>query len=151
MAKLRTVLVILASTVLVAACASRDHGLSPCGGGKVHPDRPMVCVDDSSDELVVRPDPVTFHDVLSTDKTLSPSILWFTKSGRGTLEIRFRDEGCVRDIRCNGPQCVGAAARLDAVHEKRVCKYDVMLTGHPTLDPETIIVRCCISSDADGG
>jgi hypothetical protein len=93
------------------------------------------------------PDPVTFHDVLSSDATMSPSILWFTKSGRGDLQIRFRDEGCVRDIRCNGSKCVGAAARLDALQDKRVCKYDVMLTGHPTLDPEGIIVRCCISSD----
>ena len=145
MTRLRMLLVILAATVVIASCASHDKGLSPCGGGKTDPDRPMVCVDDSSDTLRVYPDPVKFNDVLSTDKTMSPAILWFTKSGRGNLEIRFRDEGCVRDVRCNGPQCVGAAARLDPLEPERRCKYDVMLTGHPTLDPETIIVRCCIS------
>ena len=148
MAMFRRLLIILGGVLLFTTCAAPRH-LSPCSGGKAHPDRPIVCVDDSADVLKVLPDPVVFHDVLSSDSTMSPSILWFTKSGRGDLQIRFRKEGCVRDIRCNGPKCVGAAARLDALQDKLVCKYDVMLTGHPTLDPEGIIVRCCISSDVE--
>lgn len=153
MARLRKLLVILGSAVLITTCASRPTHPSagPCGGAKPHPDRPIVCVDDSAEVLRVIPDSVTIHDVVSDAKHLSPSILWFTKSGRGDLQIRFRDEGCIRDVKCQGGQCTGAAARLDSVQEKRACKYDVMLTNHPTLDPEVVIVRCCISSDGDGG
>ena len=145
MARLRMFLVILASAGLIGTCAPLRHDVGPCGGEQAHPDRPIVCVDDSAEVLRVLPDPVVFHDVVSTDKTLSPGILWFTKSGRGNLEIRFRDEGCVRDIACSGGRCKGAAARLDAVQDERRCKYDVLLTGHPTLDPEAVITRCCIS------
>lgn len=152
MAKVRMFLVILASAGLIATCAGGRHphpigpGHGPCGGDKPHPDRPIVCVDDSAEVLRVLQDPVVFHDVLSTDKTMSPGILWFTKSGRGDLEIRFRHEGCVRDLRCNGGKCTAAAARLDLTQETKTCKYDVILTGHPVLDPEAVITRCCIGS-----
>lgn len=153
MARLRKLLVILGSAVFITTCVSRPShpGLGPCAGAKAHPDGPIVCVDDSSDVLRVFPDSVKLHDVVSTAKHLSPGIVWFTKSGRGDLEIRFKDEACVRAVKCQGSQCTGAAARLDSVQEQRACKYDVFLTGHKPLDPEVVIVRCCISSDADGG
>ena len=156
MTRLRMLLVILASAGLISTCASPSGShpaprpLGPCGVAVAHPDRPIVCVDDSSDVLRVRPDPVLFHDVVANNKGMSPGILWFTRSGKGNLEIRFRDQGCVRDIKCNGGKCVGAAARLDSVQDRKVCKYDVLLTGHPPLDPETVIVRCCALEGTGG-
>ncbi len=151
MARLRKLLVILGSSVLITTCASRPQhpSLGPCAGANPHPDRPIICVDDSSEVLRVVPDSVKLHDVVSTAKHLSPGILWFTKSGRGDLEIRFKDESCVRDMKCQRGHCTGHAARLDSVQEQKACKYDVFLTGHPPLDPEVVIVRCCISSDLD--
>lgn len=158
MAKSRMFLVILALAGLISTCKTPGpepapgtrpiQPRGPCFGGKAHPDRPIVCVDDSSEILRVTPDPVVFHDTLSTDKSMSPGILWFTRSGRGDLQIRFHDEGCVRNLNCHGSKCSGAAARLDVLESRR-CKYDVILTGHPTLDPEAVITRCCITVDGD--
>ena len=159
MTRLRMFLVILASAGLIATCASPSGGTSPapprpsrgpCGVAVAHPDRPIICVDDSSAVLRVWPDPVLFHDVVSGKPGMSPGILWFTRSGKGKLEIVFRDKGCVRDVKCEGGRCIGAADRLDSVQDRKVCKYDVLLSGHEPLDPETVIVRCCALEGTGG-
>ena len=151
MARLRKLLVTLGASLLITTCAARPPhpSLGPCAGANAHPDGPIVCVDDSSDVLRVFPDSVKLHDVVSNAKHLSPGIVWFTKSGRGDLEIRFKDETCVRDMKCRGSHCTAAAARLDSVQEQKACKYEVFVTGHKPLDPEVVIVRCCISSDLE--
>lgn len=123
---------------------------NPCaaGTGSKDPDRPIVCVDDSANVLTVYPDPVRIHDVTSTDRATPATIQWFTKSGNGELRIRFRDEGCVRRVVCTGTRCNAVAARkLGKMGEEVRCKYDVMLTGHPDLDPETVLTGCCVAPD----
>lgn len=118
----------------------------PCnsqGKGDENRDRPIVCVDDSAGALSVHPDPVRAHEVMSTDRKTPPVIQWFTRSGRGDLKVEFKDAGCVTDIDCNkNGHCKAKVIPLGGAGEKR-CKYDVLLEGHPTLDPDTIIVGCC--------
>lgn len=147
MYRTRVTLVLLAASALLLTCAPmKNLAPGPCaaGPGVGHPDRPIVCVDDSSPGLSVYPDPVVVHEVMSTDKSTPPVINWFTKSGAGDLHVRFKDERCVRNIRCNGGHCMATVTQITSGEETR-CKYDVLLTGHPTLDPEAVIVRCCTS------
>lgn len=117
----------------------------PCGNGQgdENRDRPIVCVDDSADALTVNPDPVRVHEVMSTDRRTRPVIQWWTRSG-GNLRVEFKDAGCVRNINCNGNHCrANVEGRLEAGATEKRCKYDVIVDGHPTLDPDTIIVGCC--------
>jgi hypothetical protein len=117
----------------------------PCGNGQgdAHRDRPIVCVDDSADALTVNPDPVWVHDVMSTDRRTRPVIHWWTRTG-GSLRIEFKDAGCVRDMNCNGNHCrANVSGRPEVGAAEKRCKYDVIVDGHPTLDPDTIIVGCC--------
>lgn len=123
---------------------------NPClGGGKgeKNPDRPIVCVDDTAEVLTVDPDTVWIHDTLSTDRSTPAAIQWFTKTGNGELRVRFKDERCVRNVVCTGTRCNAVAARKVAKGEEIRCKYDVLLTGHPDLDPETVLVGCCVAPD----
>ena len=118
----------------------------PCAGGvgDTNRDRPIVCVDDSANELTVNPDQVWVHDVMSSDRRTRPVIQWWTRSG-GNLRIAFKDPGCVGDITCDGRgHCrANVVGRPEAGATEKRCKYDVMVDGHPTLDPDVIIVDCC--------
>jgi hypothetical protein len=158
----RNPFVLLAVMFLSLTCAMQQPdpestspappGLSgnPClgGTGTKDNDRPIVCVDDSASELQVYPDPVRIHDVMSDNRSTPAAIQWFTKSGKGELEVRFRDSGCVRNVVCTGNRCNAVAARkLGRTGEEVRCKYDVLLSGHPTLDPETVLTGCCVAPD----
>lgn len=122
---------------------------NPClgGSGVKDPDRPIVCVDDSAEILSVSPDPIWIHDRMSTNRSTPATIQWFTKSGNGELRVRFKDERCVRRVVCTGTRCNAVAARKMDKGEEVRCKYDVQLTGHPDLDPETVLVGCCVAPD----
>lgn len=157
----RNPFVLLAVVLLTLSCAMQppDPGGTgpapsltgnPClgGSGSKDNDRPIVCVDDSSSVLKVHPDPVRIHDVMSTNRSAPTAIQWFTTSGKGELKVRFRDEGCVRNVVCTGGRCNAVAAKkLGRSGEEVRCKYDVMLTGHPDLDPETVLTGCCVAPD----
>lgn len=156
MHRIRVALVLLAAALLITTCATMrpmapaaEPALTgPCrdnANGVQNADAPIVCVDDSANDLSVDPDPFIVHETPSGGGGGSPVVQWITRSGNGELKIDFRDEGCVRNIVCNGGRCTAVAAKLKAGEEKRQCKYNVMLTGHPTLDPEGVIVRCCVS------
>lgn len=154
-------LALLATTLLIAGCAAAppppDSGggstiAGPCRSsheGVRNADAPIVCVDDSASVLRVHPDPFWIHETHSKGANAgTPAVRWLTTSGRGELRVRFADERCVRNIQCNGGQCTAVASRLAAGEKQRRCKYDVELTGHPTLDPEGVLTGCCM---AEGG
>ena len=156
MDRIRVPLVLLVATLLIAGCAAQMPAPSPSGtapsrlapvcrdgAGERNADAPIVCVDDSATVLKVNPDPFVLHETPSKGSG-TPAVQWFTTSGGGELNVIFRDERCVRNVVCNGGHCTAVAAKLDAGEKERRCKYDVELTGHPTLDPEGIIVPCCV-------
>ncbi|HYR27210.1 MAG TPA: hypothetical protein VEU30_02020 [Thermoanaerobaculia bacterium] len=139
--------------MLILTCAMQKppNELRPtnaCAGGSKPArdnDRPIVCVDDSASVLSVSPDPIVLHDVMSTDRSTPGAIQWFTRSGNGDLQIRFRNTECVKSVRCNDGHCTAVAAKkLPKQADEVRCKYDVLLTGHPTLDPETVLTGCCV-------
>lgn len=128
------------SSASLAPAPSRMAG--PCTSSR-NADRPIVCVDDSEETLSVRPDPFVIHERHSSGSG-TPAVTWFTTSGKGDLKIVFADERCVRNVTCSGGRCTAVAAKLDAGEKERRCKYDVELTGHPTLDPEGVLTGCCV-------
>lgn len=159
MTRIRVSLVLLAAALLIAACAQQPMPAPPVnpmvdpgaamacsdtakGGGNA--DSRVVCVDDSGRELKVDPDPFKLHETHSRDGNASPAVHFVTRSGKGDLNVQFKGD-CVRNIVCNGGRCSAVPVKLNKGEEERRCKYDVMLTGHPTLDPEGVIVRCCVS------
>jgi hypothetical protein len=159
MNRIRVQLVLLAATLLIAACAPVDPEPDPAPPGLTGPagpcrdnprgernnDAPVICVDDSADTLSVSPDPFLLHERPRSGANISPAVQWFTRSGKGALHIRFKNEDCVRNMVCNGGHCTAVAARLNPGETERRCKYDVELRGHPPLDPEGILVGCCVS------
>jgi hypothetical protein len=162
MNRIRVPLVLLAATLLAASCARMDPGPdpgppgltgpgnpgNPCNdkpGGVKNNDAPVVCIDDSASVLVARPDVFLLHEKPRSGAGGSPAVQFFTMSGRGALKIVFDDEKCVRNVVCRHGHCTAVAAKLNAGETQRRCKYDVELTGHPTLDPEGILVGCCVA------
>lgn len=157
-------LALVVTTLLLAGCAAAPpapesgSGPSTLGApcrtsneGVRNADAPIVCVDDSADVLRVHPDPFWIHETHSKGAAAgTPAVRWLTTSGRGDLRIRFVDEGCVRNVQCNGGQCTAVAAKLAAGEKQRRCKYDVELTGHPILDPEGVLTGCCMAEDGEG-
>jgi hypothetical protein len=157
MHRIRVPLVLLVATLLIAGCAAQMpqpsvSGTAPSrmapvcresGAGERNPDAPIVCVDDSASVLRVSPDPFILHATPSKGSG-TPAVQWFTTSGRGDLKVVFRDETCVRNVVCTGDHCTAVAARLEPGERERRCKYDVQLTGHPTLDPEGVLTPCCV-------
>jgi hypothetical protein len=147
------ILVLFAFTVVLIGCAaSNDDRVSPamrerCGAasddrGSANPQMPIVCVNDAMRTLSVSPDPVRTHDVLETDRK-SPVVLhWFTRSGSGDLRIKMRDEGCVRDIKCDGR---GHCMAHSIPGASKQCKYDVLINDgqHEPLDPTIVMTSCC--------
>lgn len=156
---MRNALVLLAASFFILTCAQSIQPPAPgAGSGDAtlaasavpgrctdvkNADRPIVCVDDSSEVLTVSHDPFFIHERLSNGNG-TPAVTWFTTSGRGDLKVVFPDERCVRNMSCSGGRCTAVAAKLDAGEKARRCKYDVQLTGHPTLDPEGVLTGCCV-------
>ena len=158
---MRKPLVLLVAMFLLVTCAAppepetgppgltRPAGCGPEGKGMRNADTPVVCVDDLASVLTVDPDPVRLHDV-KRDKSGPGTLQWFTRSGKGDLQIRFADESCVKRVNCNGGHCTAVAAKkMSRALEEQRCKYDVLLTGHPTLDPETVLTGCCVLNDGE--
>jgi hypothetical protein len=135
--------ILLLASILITTCARHDRPApfagSPCAGGTGVDNReaPIVCVDDSGSALSVNPDPIrVYHEKRGGGPV---TLQWFTKSG-GNLELRWQKDACVTSTVCNGGHCT-AQTRADSAGQQ--CKYDVMVDGHPTLDPDVIIIRCC--------
>ena len=158
MNRIRVPLVLLAAGLLLCACAQpmqpnpSPPGIAPdrmCADahGVQRADAPIVCVDDSSDMLKVSPEPFVLHEKLSTGGNARPAVQWFTTSGSGDLKVAFKDERCVRNMVCHGSHCTAVAAKLTAGKKEERCKYDVMLTGHPLLDPEGVLTGCCVADE----
>lgn len=162
MHRIRVPLVLLVATLLIAGCAAQPPDPGPSGTAPMRmagtcrdvpaerdADAPIVCIDDSASVLRVSPDPFVIH---STPRQGSgrPAVQFFTTSGRGDLRVVFRDERCVRNVVCNGGKCTAVAARLNEGEKERRCKYDVELTGHPTLDPEGVLTPCCVPIGGGG-
>ena len=156
MNRIRVLLVLLGAALFIITCAKmttdgQPPSVLPANGcannprGEKNPDRPIVCVDDSANRLAVSPDPFWLHETPSPSANGSPAVQWFTNSGQGELQVRFRDEACVRNVVCNGNHCTAVPAKLKAGEKERRCKYDVIVSGHPTLDPEGVLTGCCVS------
>ena len=144
--------------VLIALCAmscapSQQKPVSPsrsadfdppandCSNGRPTDARalPVVCVEKVGGRLVITPDSITAWDASPTDKATANMIHWVTRGG-GSLQIQFKDAGCVEPPECNSKgHC--RAKTVDITGTKR-CRYGVTLDGI-VLDPETVIVDCC--------
>lgn len=99
---------------------------------------PVIVVDTSGPVLAVHPDPATAYD---TDGPGGPATrLWWQAPAGTDLTIRI-SPGCVRDLVCDNGVCSALALPVERAH--RHCKYDVIVPGKPTLDPDAIIVKCC--------
>jgi hypothetical protein len=153
MNRIRVSLVLLTATLLIAGCARMrpapnslvppaPPACSATGGGVDDGGAPMICVDDSASILKVHPEPFYVFDRVPGGSA-SPVVHWFSRSGKGDLQVKFADERCVKNVVCNGGHCMAVAARLTTNAQER-CKYDVMLTDHPTLDPEGVLTGCCL-------
>jgi len=155
------VLIVLV-VALIAGCKSSGtlnpiappNNCASTGYGKQHHDTPLVCVDSSGTSLSVNPDSIRVWDVSSTDRSTPPVIHWMTRGGSGNLQITMKDDGCVETPKCNGHgQCTanvrgGAGAGHKEGDVLKTCRYKVTLDGR-TLDPDTVIVRCCSDSVMD--
>jgi hypothetical protein len=153
MNRIRVSLVLLTATLLIAGCARMKPAPNTLviaapptcpasGSGVDDPEAPMICVDDSQAALRVHPEPFVIFDRVSGGGG-SPVVHWFTRSGRGALEVKFTDERCVKNVVCNNGHCMAVASKLGANAQEK-CKYDVILTGHDTLDPEGVLTGCCV-------
>jgi hypothetical protein len=153
--RLPRVVALLVSSLLVLTCESRNaatggspsaaapsRASNPCSGGKGHasPNKPVVCVDDRTTSLSVHPDPVIVHDVSASDRN-PVMIQWMTVTG-GNVRVVMR-EGCTTDMKCTGGKCTAKTIPHKAAETgERRCKYDI-ITDRATLDPDTVIVKCC--------
>jgi len=131
---------------VLAGCAANQQSAGTragCGDGAGSANRqaPIVCVDDSARTLSVSPDPVTLHDVSSSDRRTPVVLHWYTRSGGGDLQVEV-EPGCLSEVRCDGNgHCM---ARSQPGSTSR-CKYDVWINGgnHDRLDPTIVITPCC--------
>lgn len=137
--------VLVVTTVVLAACAHRAAVAplegNPCADGKGSGDRqaPIVCVEDTGPTLSVSPDPIVIDD-RKKEGSEPVTMQWFTRSGRGDLQIAIED-GCLTELKCSGNgQCVAKTRDVDAQVK---CKYDVWTKTHPRLDPDIILTPCC--------
>lgn len=133
---------LIVSVAVLAGCATNNQIVRSgrCADGKGSEDRqaPIVCVDDSGSTLSVAPDPIVVHDRRRNSN--APVVMqWFTRSGRGELQIRIQD-GCVTDLKCQGSHCTAKTRDIGA---ETKCKYDVLTDKHPLLDPDLILTPCC--------
>src|SRR5688572_16730248 len=63
-------------------------------------ERPIVCVENVGGRLTVTPDSIAAWDVSPADKATPTMIHWVTRGG-GSLQIQFKDAGCVQPVECN--------------------------------------------------
>lgn len=163
MNRIRVFLVLLIAALFIAGCARMQPsspspaGPSPsnaapsfvAGGCRAvkNADAPIVCIDDSATTLRVDPDPFRIHETPSPAGTAPPTVQFFTMSGKGDLRVVFKDNECVRNVTCAGGRCTAIASKLDPGETEQRCKYDVQLTGHPTLDPDGILIGCCVAPE----
>lgn len=141
--------VLFASALLIAVCAARlappkPIAANPCATGKAAENKqaPIVCIDDSARTLVAYPDPVIVNDVLEKDHKTPVTVQWFTKSGKGDVEVRV-EPGCFKKKECNK---AGKCWAETEPGSKARCKYDVWIEGdtkHDRLDPVVVITTCC--------
>jgi hypothetical protein len=133
-----------------SGCAARSTdvaGVAPSasvcrdGAGSTNRQAPIVCVDDSARTLSVNPDPVVVHDVRANDRKTPVTVHWFTRSGRGDLQLEF-EAGCVEQHRCDGQGHCWARSVPGSTSR---CKYDVWIAGgkHDRLDPVVEVETCC--------
>ena len=99
---------------------------------------PVITVDTSGAVLAVHPDPFTAFDRTSPGGPATR--LWWQAPAGTDLSIHI-SPGCVRDLVCENGVCSAVALPVERGH--RHCKYDVLVAGKPTLDPDAIIVKCC--------
>jgi hypothetical protein len=140
--RLRTLTLILGATLVLGACVHSGPSTASCGDSNRR--KPIVCVDDSVVPLTLDPEPVYAHE--KTQFLGSPVLMqWRTASGEGNLQVKFKEEGCVRDVTCDGSgKCKAKTVRLPAGADTKQCKYDVWIVGKTEpLDPNVIIVKCC--------
>ena len=136
----------LSFTLLLLACApSNVDRMAPpnnCarGNGTANKAQPVVCVSDTGAGLAVDPESIELWDVTPADKTKPVMIHWVTRSGKGDLQIRMKEEGCVEKIQCNKNGHCHAKA-IDVTGSKR-CTYGITLDGKE-LDPDVIVTDCC--------
>lgn len=104
-----------------------------------------MCVDDTGATLQVSPDTVYAWDTHPQDKG-PVTILWFTATGAGNLQIKPDSDECMKNVWCSPStgHCRATTRPLEGKGEAR-CKYDVWIEGgrQPRLDPYVIVQPCC--------
>ena len=145
--RLPRLLTLLVASIFIATCAQHSHAPAasgfagnPCssGNGVANREAPIVCIDDTNAKLTVNPDPVmVWH---KTPAGAPVTIQWFTKSGGGAIQFRWHKTTCVMNEVCTSGRCT---AQTRSTSTGETCKYDVMLPGHDTLDPEVVVGGCC--------
>lgn len=150
--------VLALSLVLVSACwLIRQPGpKNPLGQGELEafdvnaarsqycanevgrPDKkqPIVCVfEDSMGNIQVNPEPVYAYRKHNGKPV---KIRWLTKSQFASLDVDFRDSGCVEPETCYKEDGNCEADTVTTGEGMKECKYDVILSGR-RWDPRVII------------
>ena len=129
----------------VMTCGAPNDRIAPpandCarGSGTAEKTRPVVCVSNTPNGIVVSPESIELWDVQPNDKKTSVMIHWVTRGG-GNLQIQMKDEGCLEKPKCDQNGHCHAKA-IDVTGTKR-CKYGITLDGKE-LDPEVVVTDCC--------
>ena len=143
---LARLLLVLIASFLILTCAQSNNrpanlaGGNPCasGGGLDDREAPIVCIDDSNTKLTVNPDPVK---VWHQNRGGAPvTIQWYTKSG-ASFSFRWKKTTCVTKEHC--PTAGHCTAKTLSTATGETCKYDVVVPGHPDLDPDVVVSGCC--------
>ena len=123
-------------------CAATGHGVQ-------HRQRPVVCISESGGKLVADPESIEVWDRYPKGSSNPMMVHWVSRSSAGALSIDMKDAGCVEPPDCRGKgHC--SAKTLSATAPTKQCKYTVTLDGI-VLDPDVILVRCCMASDEEPG
>jgi len=126
-----------------AAIVGQEGGCPPFANRL---EAPIVCIDDTGEKLSAFPDTIYAWDVHPQDKA-PVNILWFTKSGGGSLRIEMNDKNCVGEVWCNPRtgHCRAKTLPLEGKTQSEPCKYDVWIEGgkQPRMDPYVVIRECC--------
>jgi hypothetical protein len=135
---------------LLSGCASSGDGTAmanQCTKGKQHPERPIVCVDNTGSALSIHPrEDLVVFDRASNGAPVT--ILFFTKSGTGNLKIIDKDD-CL-DEQEHTPEGMARIKVTKAGGSETRCKYDIELAGFETLDPFIVVKPCCTLLDGPG-
>jgi hypothetical protein len=119
-----------------------------CPSAYDHPAAPIVCIDDSGTQLAAYPDEIFVYDEDPAETGSSNTILFFTKSRTGKLDLTMMSNDCTSKVWC------GVVDGMCRVKVKKIsngqpapepCKYEVRILNSQfePLDPTIRVGDCC--------